>query len=486
MEKVEPIHKLSLSKWINTSITILLMVGVGFLPPIGTITPYGMKVVGIFLGAVYGWSTVSIAWPSFLAMVLLAFSGAMPFNTVIVSGFGTQIVFLMILMFIVVAILDEKGVTRFLSAWVASRKILEGRPWLFSFAILWGNAVIGGAGGGFASLIVFFGIIANIAERFHYQPYSRYPTLMMIGLCFSSLLGSTLFLFTGNPLILMGAYQELTGYQANGLIYTSYALIITTLALICYIFICKYVLKPDVRALKAIDNTVVNANDLVLKKDQKCTLIFFAAMLITLLLPGALPQSSTVKALLSGLTPAGCVAFWLVIMLIIRIDGQPLFNLQKAASQGIIWDTVWISCVVLPMSGLLTSDAVGFKALLVSLLEPILSGRSTIIFVVLVLLFSTIMTQFATNTIIGLIFIPIIYSFSVTMSFNAVPILVLMLISIHLAVLTPAASPWAALLFGNMQWLKPGDIYKYGIIFTLILLVLLTLIGYPLATIMFK
>lgn len=77
MEKVEPIHKLSLSKWINTSITILLMVGVGFLPPIGTITPYGMKVVGIFLGAVYGWSTVSIAWPSFLAMVLLAFSGAM-------------------------------------------------------------------------------------------------------------------------------------------------------------------------------------------------------------------------------------------------------------------------------------------------------------------------------------------------------------------------------------------------------------------------
>ena len=37
---------------INVIITLALMFGFGFLPPIGSITPIGMKVLGCFLGLV--------------------------------------------------------------------------------------------------------------------------------------------------------------------------------------------------------------------------------------------------------------------------------------------------------------------------------------------------------------------------------------------------------------------------------------------------
>ena len=39
--------------YINSAITIVLMFGFRFLPPIGTISQVGMGVLGVFLGAIY-------------------------------------------------------------------------------------------------------------------------------------------------------------------------------------------------------------------------------------------------------------------------------------------------------------------------------------------------------------------------------------------------------------------------------------------------
>ena len=59
----------STSYKINTAITLLLMYGFGYLPAFGGITPVGMKLLGIFLGVIYGYSTCEIIWPSLAAMM---------------------------------------------------------------------------------------------------------------------------------------------------------------------------------------------------------------------------------------------------------------------------------------------------------------------------------------------------------------------------------------------------------------------------------
>lgn len=33
-----------------------------FVPPIGQITPYGMGILGTFIAAIYGWSTIGMAF----------------------------------------------------------------------------------------------------------------------------------------------------------------------------------------------------------------------------------------------------------------------------------------------------------------------------------------------------------------------------------------------------------------------------------------
>ena len=49
------------------------------------------------------------------------------------------------------------------------------------------------------------------------------------------------------------------------------------------------------------------------------------------------------------------------------------------------------------------------------------------------------------------------------------------------AIATPAASPFAAMLFSNKSWLKSGDIYRYNIMYVVLELVLALLVGLPLA-----
>ena len=63
-----------------------------FLPPIGGITPYGMDILGIFLGSIYGWVFVDFIWPSFFGMLMLVVVGYGTTAEVFKAGFGDSIV----------------------------------------------------------------------------------------------------------------------------------------------------------------------------------------------------------------------------------------------------------------------------------------------------------------------------------------------------------------------------------------------------------
>lgn len=46
--------------YVHVLITLLFMFGFGYLPAVEPITPLGMKMLGIFIGLVYAWSTTSL------------------------------------------------------------------------------------------------------------------------------------------------------------------------------------------------------------------------------------------------------------------------------------------------------------------------------------------------------------------------------------------------------------------------------------------
>ena len=56
MQKADKIYS------VHVVIGLVLMFGVGFLPPFSVVTPVGMQLIGIFLGLIYLWSTCGAFW----------------------------------------------------------------------------------------------------------------------------------------------------------------------------------------------------------------------------------------------------------------------------------------------------------------------------------------------------------------------------------------------------------------------------------------
>ena len=76
--------------YVHIAIFLLILFGIGFLPPFAQITPMGMKVLGVFLGVIYGWCFIALDWPSLVALVALATSS----RTIASGDMGSKIIFL--------------------------------------------------------------------------------------------------------------------------------------------------------------------------------------------------------------------------------------------------------------------------------------------------------------------------------------------------------------------------------------------------------
>ena len=78
--------------WFHFIVIIALMFGFGFIPPFGDVTVVGMRMLGIFLGLLYGWSTCGMFWPSLLGWVAIGLSGIASVKEIMVQGFGNETV----------------------------------------------------------------------------------------------------------------------------------------------------------------------------------------------------------------------------------------------------------------------------------------------------------------------------------------------------------------------------------------------------------
>mgnify|MGYP007023360109 CR=1 FL=1 len=76
-------------KWIHYIIVFALCFFFQYLPPIGQITPYGMGILGCFLGAIYGWTTIGIAWTSFMSFA--GISVVVGVDAVVSAGFNSTL-----------------------------------------------------------------------------------------------------------------------------------------------------------------------------------------------------------------------------------------------------------------------------------------------------------------------------------------------------------------------------------------------------------
>ncbi len=472
---------------LHVLITIVLMFGVGFIPPVSQLTVTGMKILGILIGTIYGVTFCAPAWPCLLAMFAMAALGVAPVGTILSSGIGSDSIMLTFFFFIFVAVMEQNKITEFLATWMITRNIVKGRPWLFSYIMIVGTMITGAMGSSYPAMLVFWGILISVCKLYDMKPFSKYPTVMFIGICIGGLASSSTWLFRGNPLFVNSMLTQISGgtYSLNFGIYAAFSFIMWMIVIAGYILLCKYLFRIDLGAMANIDDSVIDKSYLVLDKRQKITFCYMILVLVVYCAIGFTPAQSALGQYVANFGMTLPIAFILVLMAITTVDGEPIVNIPQAAKHGVIWDTVILSGGLLALSVIMMTSDTGVSESILALLSPVFAGKGTIFMCIIIVLISVVLTNFMANTTVGLMFTPVIYSFAMSMGFNPMPIIAMMLISIHIAYLTPAASPFASLLFGFSNWVKAGDIYKYGSIACIGMVIIFLAVGIPLSHVFF-
>lgn len=472
--------------YFDYAIMFIIMIGAHFVPTVSTITPFGMQVLGIFVALLYGWTTQGTLLPSLIGMVALFATKSISVTDFWAQGFGSTTVVFMVLIFIYMALVDSSGVMAFMANWFVTRKFVSGRPWILSATLLLGCFYTAALANPVASLMIFWGIIYRICSLMGYKPFEKWPTIMIVGVMIASTLGWGAFPYKILALMILGSYSSLTGSAINFGAYSLSAIVLGSLCVIGYVIVARFIYRPNVDALKNFSSDFIDKSALVLNRRQKIVfaslLIFVALVVFPSLLTNILPRFS---AFMQMIDTSGLLVAVIAVLLLIRVDGEPLMDFCESARRGVLWDSVIITSIILPIASLLMADPTGIKNAMVAILKPILVGRGPIVFMILVIVIAAVLTNFANNAVVGILFVSISFAMAESIGLNFPAITTLIVIVSHLALFTPAASPLAAMLFSNKEWMTSKDIMKYSAGGILAGIVVLIVVGIPLTGFLF-
>ena len=465
--------------WIHNVIMIAVTFGVGLIPPIGgDITPFGMRVLGVFLGILYGWTFLGFMWPSCFGLMALPLIGYKNFTTVLAEGFTNQIFLQLFVLFMFVEYLMRSGLVDYIAGWFMTRKFAEGRPFVLLALLLCGTACLTMLGMAFAAMFVMWAILYNIFNVLGYKKGDMLVTYMIYGSALCVGLAGSVLPFLPLP-VMFKSWVEGVGavFQVGPWIIWSF--LFFAVFAVFYILVGKYILKLNVQPF-------IDKKDVVAEVYQKkpmtiyqkiatvCMVIFLAITII----PSFMPVSA-VQAKLATFGAIGATLVVVMITSLIQIDGKPITNWTENIQYGMNWDLLIMFALTTPLGNALEGADAGILSTIIGMLMPILNEMSTAMFIVIVLAIFLFLTQVAHNVVLIIAMAPTLLKLAVAVGVNPTLLAAGICVIAQAAFMTPAASSPSAAVFGNTLWVDTKQAYIVGVIIV-VLAALSAAIVYPL------
>ena len=446
-------------------IGIILMFSGWFIPPIEPITEVGMQLVGIFVGLIWLWSTSGMLWPSLMGIAAMMFSDYGNFATVLAASFGNFSVWSTAFMMAIFGVIEQYGVNDYIVRWILSRKIINGRPWIFTFIWFFTVFVLSALGAGFAMIFMFWGLTYKLAEDLGYQKKDKYITMLLYGVVISSAIANPALPFMPWILQINGIWSGLSGNSA--FTYAQHLIMVLPISictLIAYILLMRFVFKADIERLKSINTEMFTANPLPpMDKIQKLLLWYIPIVVVVLFAPSVMPATWKITQMLNSAGAAGLSIFFFAVLCLIRKDGKSIIDMHYLGGEKIAWDLVFLLACVMAISSALTADSTGVKPFLSGILNPIFGGMSPFILFAVLLFVCLFLTNLANNGVIALLLLSIFCITTADMNLPNTGYFVTMLAyACQVAFLIPGSSIYGALLHGNEN-LSASFIYKMTI-----------------------
>lgn len=432
------------------------------IPPVAPITAAGWKMLSVFVAAIYGWSVSSEVWPSLLTFLLLPFTGMATLEIVLAASWGSDTGMVMVLMLPIITFLEQTGATKCIASYMLTRKFVKGHPWRLLFMIFFVGWVLCTFVGTLPGMLITWSFIYNICHIVGEERYSKFANLLIFGVCVMGAIGLSSLPFKNNALVILNAYMASSGQQINYFHYMAFSLPYAMMAIFGFMLLCKFVFKLDVSKLRDLDTNIFSEEDRKMTKERLVSILGLVAYVVMILLPSMLPAES---ALAIGLNKMGMslkAAVVIIVLDLIKINGKKVLNFQKLAST-MPWNMMLMLIGILTFVQLLGSSDAGISAFLSQTFVPMFQGKPTIIFFLLILGVTILLTNFMINMVVAVIMMAATLPMVPVLGLNPLQVVYLITIACTIAFMLPASSQAACFLFANKDWVRAKDMYVYSV-----------------------
>ena len=296
-----------------------------FVPGFAGITPLGMAILGCFIGAVYGWITIDMLWPSLMGLFGMGLT-SIGMEKVAATCFGSLPVLGLILCMGVVGVAMKTGAFDWLVTLLLGNKAMQGKPW-FTIWLVMLIAWPFGAFNPIIMMVVFGAFITSILKACGVKHNDKLAVFWYLGCAFSLMLGQILLPFMGTGLTFY--YSFMTMFPNLSMQFVPYIvfMILMAVAMISvYVFlIMKIIFRVDAAPVAKYCNECETPK---CNRDQKIALILFVAFL-AIVVASSLnfgPVSDFLKKF--GLL-GSCLSVALFVPIIKSENGGPLASLEE-------------------------------------------------------------------------------------------------------------------------------------------------------------
>lgn len=362
-------QKTKWTHWLWIVIGLAFMVLFPKLPAVDPITPIGMTLVGVFLGMIILWSSVSSIWPSIFGLLLVAFSGIVPeqtgyaaVKTVFLNAFGNETTLFIVFGMIFFAGLDYLGITPYLAKFLLSRKVMEGRPYVILAIIFTTSYIISGLTVALVSMFLLWPIAIDVCDKLGYKKGDKIFYILIIGIYFAATLGQPLLPFKGAPYVLVSAFQNASNLTVNYAIYIIIDIIMYAVVMACFLLFIKFIVKPDVTRLKELKTEDIASEKLPpMNFAQKTMIVVTLLVMAALLIPGICPAGWGLTKFMAAIGSLGVTVVAISAVMVMQFEGKPVFDFKGVAKKSFSWDIYCLVAAAIYVCGQITNEATGIK-----------------------------------------------------------------------------------------------------------------------------
>lgn len=476
--------KSNMMNYVKVAIMAVLVIGIGCMAPIGQITPLGMKVLGIFVGVLYGWCFLDTLWVSIFALIAIG----MTMNGVLVTvgtGFSNQVTLMALMTALLGGALDSCKITDLICNWCLTRDFIKGKPWALLCMILVAGGLIGALASSVAGTLLLWMIIAKLAAMCGYQKGSKEMAFLLGMVVIVPAVASNCIPFQPGALFFNSFLLQGVGSTIDYGPFLAYQLIISIITFVVVVLLGKFVWRLDLSRFDISEELRQELKNQPVTYEQKVGMVAIIAFFLMLLAPGILPKTIPGVMFLSNMGIVGVAGVIMIIMSVMRNkEGKPLIDIGSC-HRAVPWNVIWLMAAIAPLSDALKSADTGIMATITMYTMPLFSNISLTVFYIGTTVVLALLTQVSMNMVLGAVFIPFLTGICVQLGGNPFLLFMMLYSGINMAFFTPAASAYGAMMHGH-DWIKGKNAYLIGGMNLLVLLIVVIVVGMPLGNLMFK